>query len=885
MNRLLAHSVLILAIVALLGCADNTTESLPSVPGTQHDEVVEAPDTSPDAEESLDVAEDTIGADSREPPALDLSERLQAGEVRAGLITDESSLLSGPRAEGRLGDIKMYNSKAVFIIEAPGRAHGGYRYYGGSLIDTDVVREPGDPRSGDYFNELIMTWNLAIFEPETVEVVSDGADGAAIVKFTGQSAVFHFARSFLQEILNVEPPELTITYEYLLQPDSVFLEHRVTLENPTNQTANITWPLMLSNQGDGMTLWMRGYGFDFTDGEVEAMYYVSKHSSHAVRFGDGPANVLLDYSDVLAALEAPIIVPPNGGTITRTYQRWVGSGGSASLERELAPGADSLQEVQGIVTVPETVLARDIWVAAVRDGAAFAVAPITEAGAFEMHLPEGQYEFTAYAPGHMPSNTASISAVDGAVELTIPASVPVKVVVTDSEGTPVSARVMAVAKGNTPTPYAPASVRYALKKGWDWGGWGNVSAVGYATGGDTTIFVPKGEYEIRMTRGLSYTTASSDVDVTSGEPVTVEGTIDKVVNTDGWMSADFHIHATRSPDSDTTYGVRARQAVTDELDLPVLTEHVQIGGLQPTLDALELTGSLGVYGQEVTTFEYGHFNAFPLVEDEAATNFGAVFPYDKRPAELFEAIRNHHMGDKIIQVNHPRGGSFGAYFDVAKLDRGSATGTPELWDTNWDAIEVFNGGCNPGEEFDDWVALTNHGFGKTLAGGSDSHGENKPIGMPRTWIQVDRDAVEADREALVDPVRQRRVFVSCGPFVRFETVDGATGIGGRTTVDGDGQVSFRVEVSAPAWIQLTEVRLYRNGEVIDVMPVEASVDGVRLDAEFTDSPEKDAWYMIGVFGSGNLMPVYLSGPPNAFTNPIEVDVDGDLEWTPPALHQ
>jgi hypothetical protein len=250
---------------------------------------------------------------------------------------------------------------------------------------------------------------------------------------------------------------------------------------------------------------------------------------------------------------------------------------------------------------------------------------------------------------------------------------------------------------------------------------------------------------------------------------------------------------------------------------------------------------------------------------------------------LFQAIREQHSGDKIIQVNHPRGGSFGAYFDVAELKSEQATANPELWDTNWDAIEVFNGGCNPGEEFQDWIALTNRGIGKTMAGGSDSHGESTPVGLPRTWIEVDRAAVEADREALVAPVRARKVFVSCGPFVRFTTVDGATGIGGRTSVDAQGLVSFRAEVSAPAWMNLSEVRLYKNGEILDSVPVEVVTDGVRVDTEFTDTPSKDAWYMIGVIGTGNLMPVYRSGPPNAFTNPIEVEVNGDDEWTPPAL--
>ena len=851
-------------------------------------EVLDLGDTSAtDIQVGDDTALDSIDAQSDvgpgTPMALDLSERLQPGQVRAGVVTEPGALLGGPRAEGRVGDIKLYNSNVAFIVEAPGRAHGGYRFYGGSVIDSDVVREPGDPRSGDYFNELIMSWNLALFEPDTVDVISSGEDGSALVRLTGQTAVFHFAESFLKEILNVEPPELDIVYEYVLQPDTQYLEHRVTLINPTNTTVTVTWPLMLSNQGDGMTLWMRGHGFDFTDGTVEAMYYVSKHSSHAVYFGDGPASVLLDYSDVLAALEDPLVIAPNGGSVTRTYQRWASAGGSASLESKLAPSGESLITLEGVVEVPETTSARDVWVVVRQDGVPIATMPIDDSGRFETQLPEGTYQLMAYTPHHAPSEPLAFHATGGDVSLKIPAAIPVQISVADSAGHPVSARVTAVALGSTPSPYAPSDVRFAMKKGWSWGSWGQVSAVGYATGGSTTIFVPAGQYELRISRGLSYTTATTTFEAVYDAPVTVSGVIDKVVDTTGWMSADCHIHATRSPDSDTPYSIRAQQAVTDELDLPILTEHVQIGGLQPTLDALELTGTLGVYGQEVTTFEYGHFNAFPLIEDNLGTNYGAVFPYDKRPTELFEAIRNQHAGDKIIQVNHPRGGSFGAYFDVAKLDADSATGDPEMWDTNWDAIEVFNGGCHLREEFDDWIALTNHGIGRTLAAGSDSHGEASPIGLPRTWIEVDRDAVVADREALVEPIRSRQVFVSCGPFIRFTTVDGTVGIGGRTGVDAQGQVSFRAEVSAPGWIALTEARLYRNGQVIDAIPIESTADGIRLDIEFNDIPTKDSWYMLGVIGSGNLMPVYNSGPPNAFTNPIEVDMDGDGQWTPPAL--
>ncbi|MEO1271797.1 MAG: CehA/McbA family metallohydrolase, partial [Myxococcota bacterium] len=290
-----------------------------------------------------------------------------------------------------------------------------------------------------------------------------------------------------------------------------------------------------------------------------------------------------------------------------------------------------------------------------------------------------------------------------------------------------------------------------------------------------------------------------------------------------------------------------------------------------------------VDGQEVTTFAYGHFNAFPLAYQPVEFNGGAVFPYDKQPAELFAAIRAQQPDDEIIQINHPRGTSFGAYFSYVGFD--NTTGEvefPEEWDLNWDTIEVFNGNCGRGEPLNDWIAMTNLGLNKVLASGSDSHRENDPIGFPRNWIQVDRADAAADRQALVEPVRGRRVFVSCGPFVRFETEARDAGIGDRITPNAEGEVAFWVQVQAPNWIQLDEVRLWRNGVAVDTVPIENQDSGVRFEMVLRDTPAADAWYAVEVIGSGSLQPVYFRSP-YALTNPIEVDANADGQWDPPGL--
>ena len=126
--------------------------------------------------------------------------------------------------------------------------------------------------------------------------------------------------------------------------------------------------------------------------------------------------------------------------------------------------------------------------------------------------------------------------------------------------------------------------------------------------------------------------------------------------------------------------------------------------------------------------------------------------------------------------------------------------------------------------------------------------------------------------------------MSCGPFVRFEAVkaDGdPVGLGGRVMADGNGDVLFHATIEAPTWMTLTEARLWENGVVIDVFDLTGAADPVvRFDDDLTVAPDADAWYALEVVGTGSLSPIG-SGSPYALTNGIEVDADGDGDWTPP----
>ncbi len=872
------------ATIALVACPEPPLEpASPALP-----DVPRSPDGGLDGEISPDVP-------STLPP-LDLSTPLAAGEARAGVIDKSSDLLTGPKADGRIGDVKMYNAKAAFIIEGVRRVDG-YRYYGGNAVDMSALNADGSQSTQDVFGELAHSWNLMAFEAQSVEVVDDGrVSGTAHVRISGQASNLAFADSFIRSFLNPDPLTVDISYDYFLGPDEPYLRHDVTIINVGTEPAEISPPVLLSNQGDGLFHFRRRDGFSTSGGPVDYIAMTGARSAVGLMTSDTTLEFAFDYSNVLICLEQDFSVPI-GESHTRSYYFAVSDAGQNGLDAIAADlGMTTAKDatIEGTVSLPATASPAEAIVAVWDGGEPMTMRPLNSDGTYALGVGEGDYRVEVYVPKHGSPTPVEVSALSGqsvTADFVVEAAATITASVVDSSGDPVDARVMFVvdpADSATASPYPPESFDVRGDGSWSWsdGGYGRVSAVGYAIGGETTQIVPAGTYTLQATRGFNYTIDSAQVSVAAGDTGSVTLTIDKVVDSTGWVSGDFHIHALRSPDSNVPWDVRVLQAVTVEMEAPPLTEHVTLASLGPAIEELDVGARIiEVPGQEVTTFEFGHFNSFPLEYRDDEPNNGAVFPYDKTPAALFEAIRSQGKWEPFVQVNHPRGTAIGGYFDYIGFDNttGQSQRTGDSYSTNFDGVEVFNGSCGVGEEFDDWVAMTNMGWRKALSSGSDSHKERGIVGTPRQVVNIAQAEVRADLGAYAEAIRRRRSFVTCGPFVRFETVDLTASLGDMATVDSGGEVAFRVQVSAPSWQALTEARILRNGEVIDVLPITEVASGVRLDATVTDTPEADAWYMVWVTGTGDVLPVYNSGAPAAFTNPIEVDADGDEQWTAPGL--
>lgn len=855
---------LVLSLMVLVACSDEPAKKVDA-------EVLDEVETTETVETVDEVAEVEV------PTPLTLDEPVPAGRVLVATATKQSQLVAGPKAEGEVGDFVFANARASFVVEGVRRA-GGYRMWGGHLVDVSIDGLP------DRFGEIWFAWNLEAFVPTAATIVSDGSDGVAHVRITGRTGPYPWPDSFLRPIINPPPADVAVTYDYRLRPDVARLELTVTLDNDGAESVDLAWPLVAMNMGDGVKSFAADAGFGAVAGsDLRWLGAVGAEASYALSSA-GSLVGIFSYSNVdLLNLDVTYIEPGQGHVLEFAFLASSdGTGGIEALVDD--PAAPESVAVSGTVAGPS----EGAWVA-LTNGAVVGALALVKDGAFEARVAPGQWTATAYNVGVGASAAVALTAPAETVALTLPAPATLEVTIRDlASNDPIPAQLSLFPIGDTATPYAPANVRIDR----DWGH--QRSQVVFAVAPGTVASLPAGRYRAVASRGYSYEINEFEITLAPGDRHIVDVAIERVVDTTGWSAADFHLHATWSSDSDVPYDIRVRQAAVNDIALPVLTEHAYVGDL---LSAAEIAGVSdyvsAIPAQEVTTFEYGHFNAFPLVYDADALSGGGVFEHGHPGAELFDAIRAQQPGKVMIQVNHPRSTTpFFAYFDYVELDaKTGVAAKPARFTTDWDLIEVFNGQCTDSEANQrtrqDWIDLTNLGWKKVLSSGSDSHSEASGVGHPRSWVQVEHTAIALDPQAIVAPLEARQTFVSCGPFVRFSTADGV-GMGGRDGIDGDGFATFAVSVEAPSWMAIDTIVLLENGvpvATIELADPHAGPDeaapAVRFDGSMQARPTKDAWYAIEVFGSGSLAPVEFGDRPYALTNGIEIDVDGDGDWTPP----
>ncbi len=878
----------------------------------------------------------------------------------AKVIEAEAELIGGPYAHGVVGDYLLQNDRIRVVVQRPTR-YISVTPYGGAIIDADLKRAAGE-RGRDQFGKAVLLYQLGRTVNVTkVEVLNDGAAGGyAVVAATGDDTVLDYVNlnNVIGDVVpgvqlaidpNKELPLRATTY-YVLSPGETRVRMVTALCN-SGSTPVVTQMGDIIDQGGESDIFnptgctnglggknclvdpMRWFGYQ-ADGV--AYGYRAYTFSDPTRVADSALLYITSVAGVLAEGEnqAGLLTWVDSAAPKRPGSFGILAGQQRNYVRDFYVGRDLAELSSTFLALDGAPKARLTVTAQLPDGspapgARVAVVDAVQnrmetlivadaAGRGRVDLPPGSYQVSTGEPGRALEPAASVtvpSSGEAQATVRLGASRRLSVSVRDPFGAPLTAKVTALClSGSCPTPLSMYRRYVGVENLQD-----ELAASAFVgASGEAQLPLPPGQYQVFVTRGPEYS-AFPDTFPLTGQVVdlrtadaSISATLARVVDSTGWLSADLHVHAVGSPDSQVPDAERVASFAAEGVDVMVSTDHDFVTDYGPVVADLGLSGSMAsLIGCEVTPFDYGHHNAWPLLR--SATPNGGAFDWaggagpSLRLSQIYEGLRAASP-DVAIQMNHPRSGALsqlkvdtatGATHALPESFRvtpapGATASDTKLFSPDFDGIEVMNGPSASYAVLNDWMTFMSRGWLKAATGVSDTHTARTDVGgYGRTWIRLGFDDVaQFTPGAFSRALKARRATVSSGPFVTMTArkVDaGGTPVGAAVEVGdvlsiapaGGERVVLTVDVQAPEWMQFDAVELYThttgrealNGVPNEgwpasrilqqrtydptMLPLEAvpGLNGfnarrVHVTERFTVSPTADTWYVAMVRASG-----------------------------------
>lgn len=785
------------------------------------------------------VADPAVLTGCAPPPA--------AGTTRAKRVVCADELIGGRLATGRIGDFLLANDRIRVIVRGPGAGYYLHGSSGGGLVDAAVTG------GEDLIKEALPSIDLAAGAFDELVITEAGDDGPAELVVRGPATGLDIIVAALGRV----PPPIVIEHHYRLAAgaDAVELETRVFPAAGATDPASTPHELFDALfMGGRARAFVPGIGW--ADGTASGPLIATAGTTTSyglVGPAGSPDLQLLDFGGIRLVRRGVLADLP--------LTRWLvlGDGSVASVtERAWTLRGTPLGTITGA-----TAAAVDVAIDA-------GTAPITVAradatGHFRAAVPAGTYTLRAEAVGRLPGADVAVTVTAGGeVTAAVPAGAGghLALTVRDDHGRLLPARVQLEQAGRDD------------RLTW-------VGADGAAT-----IALEPGPWRVSVSRGLEYDAfVATAVAIADGQTTPLAVTLERVVDTAGWISLDTHLHSELSTDSTFPVDDRVRAVAAEGVEVPVSSDHDVVVDYRPIITELGLGAWLGTLpGAEVSSVVWGHVNGYPLTPDPTRTGQGSPPWLHRTPGQVFAAL--HGDGTHLVQVNHPRLGGSGV-FDAIDLDPVTLTarrdpaelGLPadaDLSDLGFDAVEVANSLASDDFEavFTDWLALVAAGHPAAATGASDSHGANRFSGEARTLVWVGAgadDPATVDPDAIVDAIRHRHVVVATCAFVTAGIVTGATVSlpGDVVDVTGRPAVTLHVTIQAPPWQPLRELRLYQGRALIRVIALDpADTAVVRFDADVVvPTPTADSFWVVRVEPGGRGTPVLGDSMPS-FTNPL-----------------
>ena len=505
-------------------------------------------------------------------------------------------------------------------------------------------------------------------------------------------------------------------------------------------------------------------------------------------------------------------------------------------------------------------------------------------------VPPGSYAAVAGLPGHLyeggavlpPTKPVNVVAsATSTVDFDLPATGALRVNASDESGAPIPARVTVVGFDPSPErtvagPSLPgfgSSRQGVLLDTSDVLPYG-IAAVGYTDAAGTVEFPLEpgvSLYHVFVSRGTEYSAfrTASPVTIAAGSTTVVNAQIARVLDTSGFVSSDFHVHGIRSADSRVSDLHRVESYSAEGVENVIMTDHHVHTDLRPAIANAGLGHLLtATIGEEITSFDYGHWNAYPMLIDpnsphatysaDGATQLsggstdwaqaappGQDFPshgaFNATPAQVLALATGGALStpDTTIQINH-----ISSHFQPLKIDTSlvpprdlmtdteranrrlpSTAAVPNLF-AHFPALELWNGNARShqteflAQRIGIWMNHLNQGLRTTFIADTDSHTfTNLNSAGARSWTASPTDDPAAiDGADVAAAVTAGKAVGGQGVYVqtRLLATDGSGDVadlsqGGDTTMtDATGNVVLEIQVQSPAWARWDRVEIYAN---------------------------------------------------------------------------
>lgn len=793
---------------------------------------------------------------------------------------------AGKETDAIYGDWVLRNDKVTVVIAQPiaGRnANMTVRNVSGMVIDFSTRVGASDQLSCFY-----ATGGRYLFDkPESMQVTVDGqlVEGQN-PKLSGKEISISFAGKPVAD----DKTESTVTYT--LRDGQAFLDYQISLTNSSDKAQKLSAHDSL--RCDGAL-------FAFGNDEKRQLFY-----AHDAFFGQCYGFVLSNGSYQRSNLQRNLMLmvtpSPEQEVASGKSLEWSGKllcsqglPGIRNLVDSIAGGVSTVTFQLKLQTTDGVVQHADVEL--LQADESLGVIKTNNEGIVRASLLPGDYQAKITSIGRDVSEHKFTLKSDIAFAESITLKTPSRVrgTITDADNKPIAAKIQFSGLDGQPDPnFGPDAGTYAVKN------------LVYCAKGKFEQVIDPGKYEVIISHGPEYDVDTQQIEVQPGQLVLLKSSIKRSVDTQGWISSDFHSHSSPSGDNVSSQLGRVLNLLAEHIEFAPCTEHNRIDTYEDDLLSLQATSDMATCtGIELTgsPLPINHQNAFPLHRHVHEQDGGGPTTLADPVKQIERLALWDSSSSKVVQTNHPY---IAQILGDADLDGKPDDGFRGM--LGWmDVIEIhppegiFNfpeKSAAPKDQFKNpmffWLQLLNLGYRIPGVVNTDAHYNFHGSGWLRNYMECSTDApAEIKIDEMIHSAEHGHTVMTTGPFLQAQVrvaSDGKT----ESYISGDDvkltegrKAKLWVRVQCPNWFDINRVQVFVNGRPFESLnftrkshPLLFNDSTVRFESEF-DLPSfsEDAHIIVATIGEGLTLgkvmgPEQGKLPPVAVTNPIFLDVDG-----------